>query len=40
MESPGDSIKLGGNVYSWDQVIKSIKWSRWNKEANTETGLG
>lgn len=39
-KSPGDSIKLGGNAYTWDPVIKSIKRSRWSKEANTETGLG
>lgn len=35
-KSPEDSIKLGGNAYAWDPVIKSIKWSRWSKEANTE----
>lgn len=27
-KSPRDSIKLGGNAYTWDPVIKSIKWSR------------
>lgn len=32
--------EVRGNAYSWDQVIKSIKWRRWNKEANTETWLG